>query len=141
MNIPAMATAGSLLAQKKTEEKAKKTGSDPHNHVWTYDFMYDALHNGRRLKMLTLEDEFTREGLAIKVDKSIKARDVICTQADLFSERTAPMYLPSDDGPEFFEKAGFGEVEKAVLPHKIWADCLKCPKFPDCDETALMLEL
>ncbi len=38
------------------------------NHVWTYDFMFDALHNGRRLKILTLEDEFTREGLAIKVD-------------------------------------------------------------------------
>jgi len=43
--------------------------------------------------------------------------------------------------PDFFEKMGFKEVEKAVLPHKIWADCLKCPKFPDCDETALMLEL
>jgi amino-acid N-acetyltransferase len=43
--------------------------------------------------------------------------------------------------PEFFEKAGFKVVEKSVLPHKIWADCLKCPKFPDCDETALMLEL
>ena len=43
--------------------------------------------------------------------------------------------------PEFFEKIGFAKVEKAVLPHKIWADCLKCPKFPDCDETALMFEL
>jgi len=43
--------------------------------------------------------------------------------------------------PEFFTKLGFNEVEKSVLPHKIWSDCLKCPKFPDCDETALMLEL
>lgn len=43
--------------------------------------------------------------------------------------------------PDFFRKLGFREVEKAVLPHKIWADCLKCPKFPDCDETALMIEL
>jgi len=75
------------------------------NHVWSYDFMFDALHNGRRLKILTLEDEFTREGLAIKVDKSIKAKDVICTLADLFSERGAPMYLRSDNGPEFIEKA------------------------------------
>jgi transposase InsO family protein len=75
------------------------------NHVWTYDFMFDALHNGRRLKILTLEDEFTREGLAIKVDKSIKAKDIICTLADLFSERGAPMYLRSDNGPEFIEKA------------------------------------
>ena len=74
------------------------------NHVWSYDFMFDALHNGRRLKVLTVEDEFTREGLAIKVDKSIKAKDVICTLVDLFSERGAPMYLRSDNGPEFIEK-------------------------------------
>jgi len=43
--------------------------------------------------------------------------------------------------PEFFVKRGFHEVDKSCLPHKIWADCLKCPKFPDCDETALMLQL
>jgi amino-acid N-acetyltransferase len=43
--------------------------------------------------------------------------------------------------PEFFVKLGFYEVDKSCLPHKIWADCLKCPKFPDCDETALMLQL
>ena len=43
--------------------------------------------------------------------------------------------------PEFFVKIGFYEVDKSCLPHKIWADCLKCPKFPDCDETALMLQL
>ena len=43
--------------------------------------------------------------------------------------------------PEFFIKRGFHEVDKSCLPHKIWADCLKCPKFPDCDETALMLQL
>ena len=43
--------------------------------------------------------------------------------------------------PDFFSKLGFEEVEKAVLPHKIWGDCLKCPKFPDCDETAMMIDL
>jgi amino-acid N-acetyltransferase len=43
--------------------------------------------------------------------------------------------------PEFFTRLGFREVEKSVLPHKIWADCLKCSKFPDCDEKALMIEL
>lgn len=43
--------------------------------------------------------------------------------------------------PGFFAKIGFHEVEKSTLPHKIWADCLKCPKFPDCDETAMMLDL
>jgi amino-acid N-acetyltransferase len=43
--------------------------------------------------------------------------------------------------PDFFAKMGFREVEKSTLPHKIWADCLKCPKFPDCDETAMIREL
>jgi len=41
----------------------------------------------------------------------------------------------------FFERLGFEKVEKSTLPHKIWADCLRCPKFPDCDETALSIDL
>jgi amino-acid N-acetyltransferase len=43
--------------------------------------------------------------------------------------------------PEFFEKLGFKKVDKTVLPHKIWNDCLKCVKFPDCDEIAVLKEL
>jgi len=43
--------------------------------------------------------------------------------------------------PDFFKKLGFKEVNKSVLPHKIWADCLNCPKFPNCDETAMMINL
>ena len=42
--------------------------------------------------------------------------------------------------PEFFEKLGFKRVDKAELPHKIWTDCLKCSKFPDCDEIALVAD-
>jgi amino-acid N-acetyltransferase len=43
--------------------------------------------------------------------------------------------------PEFFEKLGFKKVDKSMLPHKIWTDCLKCVKFPDCDEIAVVKEL
>ena len=43
--------------------------------------------------------------------------------------------------PEFFEKFGFKRIDKAILPHKIWADCLKCVRFPDCDEIAMLLTL
>ncbi|MDY7000213.1 MAG: N-acetyltransferase [Thermodesulfobacteriota bacterium] len=42
---------------------------------------------------------------------------------------------------KFFERFGFSEVSKDVLPQKVWADCLNCPKFPDCDETAMLLSL
>jgi len=41
----------------------------------------------------------------------------------------------------FFQKLGFSEVSKDVLPQKVWADCLKCPQFPECDEVAMMIEL
>ena len=41
----------------------------------------------------------------------------------------------------FFEKLGFKVIEKSQLPHKIWGDCMKCAKFPDCDEIALSIDL
>jgi amino-acid N-acetyltransferase len=40
--------------------------------------------------------------------------------------------------PEFFKKIGFQEIDKNTLPQKIWSDCLKCPKFPECDEVAVI---
>ena len=43
--------------------------------------------------------------------------------------------------PDYFKRFGFEEVDKAKLPHKIWADCLNCHKFPACDETAVQLRL
>lgn len=42
---------------------------------------------------------------------------------------------------KFFEKLGFSLVDKSLLPQKIWAECIKCPKFPDCDEIAMLVEL
>ncbi len=42
---------------------------------------------------------------------------------------------------EFFKCLGFSIVDKDVLPQKIWADCVHCPKYPDCDETAVLLKL
>ena len=43
--------------------------------------------------------------------------------------------------PGFFNRLGFAEVEKSRLPHKVWADCVNCVSFPDCDEIAMLLEL
>ena len=43
--------------------------------------------------------------------------------------------------PGFFEAFGFAVVSRDTLPHKIWADCLDCPKFPNCDEIAMTLDL
>ena len=43
--------------------------------------------------------------------------------------------------PEFFERMGFKRVDKDLLPHKIWSECVKCYKFPDCDEVPLIIEI
>ena len=40
--------------------------------------------------------------------------------------------------PTFFEKFGFSRVDKMELPRKVWSECYRCPKFPDCDEVALV---
>ncbi|EPR37570.1 GCN5-related N-acetyltransferase [Desulfovibrio sp. X2] len=40
----------------------------------------------------------------------------------------------------FFTRLGYRQVEKNDLPQKVWTDCLNCPKFPDCDETAMLIE-
>jgi amino-acid N-acetyltransferase len=41
----------------------------------------------------------------------------------------------------FFQKCGFAEEDKATLPHKIWGECYRCPKFPNCDESALLYRM
>ena len=43
--------------------------------------------------------------------------------------------------PDFFERVGFERIDKAKLPHSVWAECVNCVKFPDCDEIAMMREL
>ncbi len=43
--------------------------------------------------------------------------------------------------PDFFRKIGFKKIEHKKLPHKIWAECINCPKFPDCQETALIKKI
>jgi len=43
--------------------------------------------------------------------------------------------------PEYFKKYGFNIVDKSTLPHKIWKDCVKCPKFPDCGETPMVKQI
>jgi len=45
------------------------------------------------------------------------------------------------NSPEFFKKLGFEEVAKSELPQKVWADCIRCSKFPDCDEVAVLKDL
>jgi putative transposase len=75
------------------------------NHVWTYDFAMDTTQDGRRLKVMPIVDEYSRECLALEVARSITAEDVLNTLARLFMQRGEPDYIRSDNGPEFIAKA------------------------------------
>lgn len=73
-------------------------------HVWTYDFMHDACMNGRKLKLLTVVDEYTREALAIEVAATLPSRQVKAVLSRLFRQHGKPQFLRSDNGPEFLAK-------------------------------------
>jgi len=75
------------------------------NHVWSYDFVEDRTHDGRKYRMLNVIDEFTHECLAIRIDRKLKATDVIDVLSDLFILRGVPRHIRSDNGPEFVAKA------------------------------------
>ncbi len=71
------------------------------DHVWSYDFVAERTSDGRAIRMLNIIDEYTRECLAIRVDRKITANDIIDTLADVFIRRGTPQYIRSDNGPEF----------------------------------------
>jgi transposase InsO family protein len=75
------------------------------NHVWTYDFIEDATEDGRKLKFLTVLDEYTRESPVIEVGRSIRSKDVIAVLEYLFMVRGVPRFIRSDNGPEFMAQA------------------------------------
>jgi putative transposase len=96
------------------------------NHVWSYDFVEDRTHNGRKFRMLNVIDEFTHECLAIRVARKLKADDVIDVLSDLFIMRGVPAYIRSDNGPEFVAKSvqawikGVGAKTAYIAPGSPW---------------------
>ena len=70
------------------------------NEVWAADFQFDETADGRRLKLLNIVDEFTREAVAMRVGRSCDADDVVATIEALVAERGAPAHLRMDNGPE-----------------------------------------
>jgi putative transposase len=75
------------------------------NHVWSYDFVEDRTHDKRKIRMLNVIDEFTRECLAIRVSRRLNATDVVDVLSDLFILRGVPGHIRSDNGPEFIAKS------------------------------------
>jgi len=75
------------------------------DHVWSYDFVMARTSDGRAFRILAILDEYTRECLAILVDRHITSQDVIDQLFNLFVFRGIPEHIRSDNGPEFTSKA------------------------------------
>ena len=129
------------------------------NQVWSTDFVFDWCANGQKLKCLTVTDEWTREGLAIEVDGRIRSSRVIEVLSRLVCERGAPLYLRSDNGPEFVSRALLAwivdqGIETALIdPGKPWQndsgesfngkfrdECLSLEWFRSRAEAKVMIE-
>ena len=67
------------------------------NHVWSYDFVHDRTDDGRVYRTLNIIDEFTREALAIRVDRKLNSIDVVDALTDLFILRGPPAFIRSDN--------------------------------------------
>jgi putative transposase len=100
-----------LKLSRKRRRKRRGIGAgvpckaEHRNHVWAYDFLEDRTENGRKLRILTVEDEFTRLCLEIEVEHRMNARFVARTLLRLFEEHGVPKFIRSDNGPEFIARA------------------------------------
>jgi len=96
------------------------------DHVWSYDFVEARTHDGRKFRMLNVVDAFTRECLAIRVARKLKAADVIDVLSDLLILRGVPGHIRSDNGPEFMATSvqawitGVGAKTACIAPGSPW---------------------
>ena len=96
------------------------------NHVWSYDFVEAQTHDGRKVRLMTLIDEFTRECLAIRVARRINGLGVLETMADVMLMRGIPEHIRSDNGAEMTAKivrswlSGVGAKTLYIEPGSPW---------------------
>lgn len=109
-----------LKVPKKTRKKRRlghsgnscvRRRAEHKDHVWCWDFIHDRTTSGKALKWLAITDEYTRECLALEVDRSITAEKVVDVLVNLFISRGVPKHIRSDNGPEFIAEV-IGEHAK-----------------------------
>ena len=138
--------------QKLIERSAKKGEMLPRSLSELFDNLRDYLvfleENGEKIigtcamhicwedlaeiRSLVVQEEYHRRGIGSKLIEACLSESISLGIYRIF----ALTYRPG-----FFQKHGFKVVDKSALPHKIWADCIKCVKFPECDEVAVLLEV
>ena len=156
--------AGLLVPKKRPRKRVAVSRPRPliplrANMVWAYDFVFDTTASGHQLKCLTVVDEYTRECLAIEVAGSLRSQRVIDTLSRLVSVHGAPLFMRSDNGPEFISRAILGwitasGIETALIePGKPWQngtdesfngklrdECLSLEWFRSRREAAVVIE-
>lgn len=143
----------------KRDEAVRRSASKP-DEVWSYDFVEDALVDGRKLRILSIIDEYTREALVLRVARSFPARRVIDVLEEVMvCTGRVPTHLRSDNGPEFVARTVRGWLEQAgvgpiyITPGSPWenghvesfhaslrAELLDRELFFDYSESQAMLE-
>jgi putative transposase len=135
-------------------------GAEHPDHVWAYDLVEDRTEAGRKLRVLTVVDEFTRECLAVEVEYRMNARYVADTLLRLIEERGVPKFVRSDNGPEFIAKhlmralAGAGVEARHIEPGSPWQngrnerfngslrdECLNLETFHNRDHARALIKL
>jgi putative transposase len=100
---------GLLLKQKRRRKRLGIGAGLPYraeypNHVWSYDFVEDRTETGRKLRILTVVDEFTRRCIEVEVEHRMNAKFVARTLLRLFEQHGRPAFIRSDNGPEFIAR-------------------------------------
>ena len=103
---------------KAAKLRQPKTTAQHVNQMWSMDFVADNLFDGRKLRMLTVVDCFTRESLAIHVGQSLKGEDVVRVVDAIARERGTPQTIKADNGSEFISKA----MDRWAYEHKVEID-------------------
>lgn len=82
------------------------------------------------IRSLAVQTEYQRKGIGSELVRALleESREMEIKRVFVLTDRT-----------RLFERLGFSYIDKSLLPHKIWADCIHCTKFPECDEVAMAI--
>jgi putative transposase len=155
-----------LLLKQKRRRKRRGIGigvpclAEHPNQVWAYDFVEDRTEGGRKLRVLTVADEFTRECVTVEVEYRMNVKYVADTLLRLFAERGAPKFVRSDNGPEFIARhlmrtlSGSGVEARHIEPGSPWQngknerlngtlrdECLNMETFCNRDHARALIKL
>ena len=155
-----------LLLKQKRRRKRRGVGAgvpcraEYPNQVWAYDFVEDRTEGGRKLRVLTVVDEFTRECVEVEVEHRMNARFVAGTLLRLFERRGTPAFIRSDNGPEFIARflmrvfAIHGVEARHIEPGSPWQnafnerfngslrdECLNLETFHNRDHARALIKL